>query len=439
MPTPATSLPAADALLEPADAVSIHDVIDGGEVTAAFQPIVDLVGGRVVAFEALARGPEGTGLASPGALFSAARGAGRLADLERLCRIRAAEGALAAGIAAPTALFMNVEPSLVAHEGASLPTPLMRTLLDQMDVVTEITERAVARNPAALVERFHEVRAHGGAYALDDVGVEAQSLALLPFLRPEIVKLDMHLVRDAPDAEIARTVRTVSAYVERTGALLVGEGIETTGHLEQAIAIGATLGQGYRFGRPGAIGTPPGSALEIGVPIDTQPVRRHRTPFDIVSEERRVAVAPKRIVAALSRQLEAAARSLPDRATALATFQDRRYFQGETRERFADLGRRLALVVVVAAGLPAEPAPGVRGISLDGAERLNGEWSVIVTSPDFGGVLVARDLGDAGPDSERRFEYALTHDPALVREAGTALLLRTGADLERAVVPPLWP
>ncbi len=96
------------------------------DVCPVFQPIVDLGTGEAVAFEALARGPAGSPLAMPDLLFTAARGAGRVHELDRLCQARALESALDAGLAAPFGLFVNVEPAAVSRIGP--PTALLAGL-----------------------------------------------------------------------------------------------------------------------------------------------------------------------------------------------------------------------------------------------------------------------------------------------------------------------
>jgi DICT domain-containing protein len=70
------------------------------------------------------------------------------------------------------------------------------------------------------------------------------------------------------------------------------------------------------------------------------------------------------------------------------------------------------------------PAPGVRGAAIAGDDPLRDEWSVVVLGPHFAGALVAVDLGDDGPDEERRFDFALTYDRDLVVDAGNALMGR---------------
>ncbi len=90
-------------------------VLAARDVSSVFQPIVDLGTGEPVAFEALARGPVGSPLAMPDALFAAARAAGWVDGLDRLCQARALEMALDAGLGAPLGLFVNVEPATVSR------------------------------------------------------------------------------------------------------------------------------------------------------------------------------------------------------------------------------------------------------------------------------------------------------------------------------------
>jgi len=91
---------------------AIEEIIRAGAVRAVYQPIVALPDGEPVGYEALARGPQGSALESPLALFAAARDAGLLGELEWACRAAALRGALAAGLPDSVALFLNVEPSL---------------------------------------------------------------------------------------------------------------------------------------------------------------------------------------------------------------------------------------------------------------------------------------------------------------------------------------
>jgi DICT domain-containing protein len=66
----------------------------------------------------------------------------------------------------------------------------------------------------------------------------------------------------------------------------------------------------------------------------------------------------------------------------------------------------------------------VRGAHIGDGDPLLGEWSVAVLGPHFAAALVAVDLGDTGPENERRFDFALTYDRDLVVEAASALVRR---------------
>src|ERR1700761_6484302 len=87
----------------------------------------------------------------------------------------------------------------------------------------------------------------------------------MPFLAPDVIKLDRGLTQDlVPPSVGARVINAVRAEAERSGATILAEGIETERHLERALAMGAKLGQGWLFGRPG--------------PLNLDPRRRSRDP-----------------------------------------------------------------------------------------------------------------------------------------------------------------
>lgn len=156
---------------------------------AAYQPIVELASETVVGFEALARWPTLAG-ATPDVVFAAARKCGRTAELDWACRLAALEGALDFGLGREHALFVNVEPAglgAVEPENAGATNDAAQRGLR---VVLELTERSLARNPAELLRVVGLARDRDWGIALDDVGAEPESLALLPFLAPDVVKLD---------------------------------------------------------------------------------------------------------------------------------------------------------------------------------------------------------------------------------------------------------
>lgn len=230
---------------------SITDVLTHRLVQPVFQPIVELATGAVVGLEALARGPAGSPLEFPDRLFAAATEAGRLGDLDLLCCERALEEAISVGTPPPL-LFVNAEPGVMDQPLSPRLSELVVGGLP-FRMVLEFTERALPAVPGSLLRIAAKVQEWGNSVAFDDVGVDPMSLVFLPIVEPEVIKLDMSLVRN-PDSAHTRSVSAlVGSEAERTGAMIIAEGIETENDRRAARQLGARWGQGWLFGRPAPI------------------------------------------------------------------------------------------------------------------------------------------------------------------------------------------
>jgi diguanylate cyclase (GGDEF)-like protein len=410
--------------LSDSPAAALDRVLSGG-VRSVFQPIVELDSGSVVAYEALARGPEGP-LERPDEMFAAARAAGRLHELDEACRAAAFRGAVAHGLLAPTTVFVNVEPEVLDTAPLADLLAIAATAPRDLRVVLEVTERALAARPAELLRTVERVRRLGWGIALDDVGADPMSLSFMPLLRPDVVKLDLRLVQGRPGPEVAQVMNAVNAYAESTGALILAEGIETEAHLAAALSLGACLGQGWFFGRPAPGPATDRPAGELRLP-PADPVWHDRgltSPFDCLPLGTVVRRAPKSLLVELSKQLEREAVRVGETCVVAATFQEARHFTPSTEHRYAELAAATGFVCAVGEGLDVEPLPGIRGATLDPADPVRGEWDVTVLGPHFSAALLARDLGSTGPDLEREFEYALTYERTTVVQATRSLLSR---------------
>ena len=402
---------------------TIEEVLSRKTLTSVYQPIVELDRGRIVAYEALVRGPRGTALATPDALLAAAASAGLTAEFDWACRASALQGALEAGLGSMTKLFINVEPASLR----STPPPELDRLHQlsavALSVVVEITERALVADPASLVDALTRYRAAGMGIAIDDVGADPASLALLPFVEPDVIKLDMRLVRRNTDTEIASIVSAVRADAERRGAKILAEGIETSEHLERALVLGAELGQGWLFGRPGPLPSPLPIHQRRGDGLLTfassEPVAP--TPWSLVENRRDRRTASKRMLMPMSRHVEQRA-LIGDPRVLLGAFQDVRYLTAATLRRYRALATRNSLVGALGVGVASTPAPGVRGGSLPVGHPITGEWTVVVVGPHDAAALIARDRLDNCDEAERTFDYVITHDRPTVIAAARALL-----------------
>jgi EAL domain-containing protein (putative c-di-GMP-specific phosphodiesterase class I) len=395
------------------------------ELHPAYQPIVDLTNGDIVGFEALARWPDLAG-ATPDVVFAAGAACGRIRELDWACRLAALDDALAFGLGRRHVLFVNVEPETLGQAAPSNAALTVAAAQTDLRVMIELTERSLASHPAELLRVVDWARTNGWGIALDDVGAEPASLALLPFLAPDVIKLDITLVTQRPNSDQAAIMAAVMAHSERTGAVILAEGVETQAHLDQALALGATLGQGWLFGRPAPLvkaATPRGEiafARPSGAAFDT--------PFALVSRNGRLRVGRKGLLLDLCRHIEQRGMAITPAPVVLAAFQTADRFTSATAVRFAQLATRCPLVAALGVDLSAESAttsaPGVLGNSLSAADPLAEEWTVTVIGPHYAAALIARDMDDDGPDLDRRFQFVVTHDRDLVLGAARSLMAR---------------
>jgi EAL domain-containing protein (putative c-di-GMP-specific phosphodiesterase class I) len=214
---------------------------------AAYQPIVSLKDKKVIGYEALLRSGEPS-LPHPGAVLDAAERLGRLEILGRTMRSRAA--APVATNPDIEALFVNLHTSdLLDSDILSPDAPLSRIA---NRVVLEITERSSLDRVKDLRPRIAALREMGFRIAVDDLGAGYAGLTSFALLEPEIVKLDMTLVRDihrSPTKQ--KLVRSMSDLCRDMGMMVVGEGVETPEERDALVALGCDLLQGYFFAKPG--------------------------------------------------------------------------------------------------------------------------------------------------------------------------------------------
>ncbi|MGH7440537.1 MAG: EAL domain-containing protein [Polyangiaceae bacterium] len=213
----------------------------------AYQPIVSWSKRTVFAYEALLRSREPS-LPHPGAVLDAAERLGRVHELGRRIRAKAVEplGRLPDDVV----LFLNLHPSdlldndLFATEGA-LAAAAPR-------IVLEITERASLGGLQDVQAKVASLRKLGFRIALDDLGAGYAGLTSFALLEPNVVKLDMALVRNLHREPMKQAlVRTMIAMCGELGMVVTGEGIETPEERDELARAGCDLMQGYLFARPG--------------------------------------------------------------------------------------------------------------------------------------------------------------------------------------------
>jgi EAL domain-containing protein (putative c-di-GMP-specific phosphodiesterase class I) len=381
--------------------------------------------GRVVGYEALVRGPAGTPLERPDQLFARATPPDGSPSWTGPAAPLAVRGALDARLARPA----PVRQRRARRPRRALPRAPADALsrAEELDLVLEVTERALTDRPADLIAAVEGARERGWSVALDDVGADSRSLALLSLLRPDVVKLDLRLIQARPDREIAEVVSAVNAYAERTGAIVLAEGVETDAHVVAATAVGATHAQGWLYGRPGPLphagaGAAAGASALRFVP--RAPRAPGTTPFEVVGQVLPVRRGTKPLLLEMSWHLERQALELGETAILVAAFQTADRFTPKTRVRYAELAERIAFVCGLASAWrpsrpPASAAP--RWPTTTRCATSGPWWWSRRTSraPSWRSTWATR-----GPDEERRFDFALTYDRDLVMTAANSLMQR---------------
>ena len=217
-----------------------------------FQPVVELVNGRVTGFEGLVRPAAGSGFDDPGSLFVAAERSGRTVELDQACLEVLAAAAVA--IPADRSVSLNLSPrSLEAPEFSAhaLARTLDRLGLPPERVVIELTEREAVDDMDLLRANLEACRRAGMRIAADDVGSGNAGLRLLSQIHFDIVKIDLSLVHGGAARESSLAVlRSLVDLAKHWGSVVVAEGVETPDQLRVLRSLDVTAAQGYLLGRP---------------------------------------------------------------------------------------------------------------------------------------------------------------------------------------------
>ena len=212
----------------------------------AYQPIVAWSQKRIFGYEALVRSSEPQ-MGNPGALFDAAERIGRLRDLCHAIRDKAAQRFM--NDPQSYRLFINLHVQELEDESLFDSQQMLSQIASR--VVLEITERSSLSSIRDARAKVAKLREMGFRIALDDLGAGYAGLTSFTVLDPDVVKLDMSLVRDVHlSVTKQRLVRSVTHLCSEMGLDVIAEGVETAEERDALIELGCDLFQGYYFARP---------------------------------------------------------------------------------------------------------------------------------------------------------------------------------------------
>ncbi len=237
----------------------LHHAVARKELALHYQPIIDLVTGRITGFEALLRWEHPTwGQIPPLSFVPVAEDTGLIVDIgawvlrEALLQLAAWRRDLPRG----AKLSMAVNVSARQLRDHQVVERVRRAIQDSgvpAEAVTlELTESTLMENPASAAELLTQLKGLGVSIAIDDFGTGYSSLAYLRRFPVDAVKIDRAFVDDL-DREDTAEETLIAAIVAMAGALAVAtiaEGVETEAQHERLRALGCDEAQGYLFSRP---------------------------------------------------------------------------------------------------------------------------------------------------------------------------------------------
>lgn len=244
-------------LEEQAHRYLLNKVLDDEMINILYQPIVSLRSGSLLGYEALSRGPRETYFESPENLFTAAEKFECLFELESLSHKLAAQSA--SSQLGDLYLFLNVNPLVLNaanHKKGQTRAILREYGIDCSKVVLELTERTAITDYSRFREALNYYRNQGFLIAIDDAGSGYSSLQAIAELRPEMIKIDMSLVRDVDKSPTKKAIlETFVDFSYKISSRIICEGIENKEELKVVTDIGCDYGQGFLLGRPGTMQT----------------------------------------------------------------------------------------------------------------------------------------------------------------------------------------
>jgi EAL domain-containing protein (putative c-di-GMP-specific phosphodiesterase class I) len=218
-------------------------------LTFAFQPIVDAVDRSVYAYEALVRGPEGQGAMS---VLSRVTEKNRYA-FDQICRVRAVK--LASRLGMTVRLSINFMPNAVYQAEYCIRTTLAAAKtygFDTNKIIFELIENenlSSVEHLTSIIETYQDM---GFRTAVDDFGAGYSRYNIMVASPPDLLKLDMALVRDIDTQPNKQAVVAgIITMMSQLGGQIIAEGVETSGEYLWLRSQGIRLYQGYLFAKPG--------------------------------------------------------------------------------------------------------------------------------------------------------------------------------------------
>jgi EAL domain-containing protein (putative c-di-GMP-specific phosphodiesterase class I) len=231
------------------------DIVNNQSLTSYFQPIIKASDRTIYGYEALIRGVKENGdLMFPDVLFEKSERNDLNFKVDRLCRESALKTAAVKRISQK--VFINFIPTTIYDPEFCLSSTVKwakQLEFDPSNIIFEVVETENVQDKNHLKEILSYYRKQGFQVALDDVGEGYSGLNMLIDLKPNIIKVDRHIIRDIDKDEFKRSVyKALYTLAKENDIEVLAEGVETSSELEIIEGIGVDYLQGYYFAKPSA-------------------------------------------------------------------------------------------------------------------------------------------------------------------------------------------
>ncbi|MDR3012716.1 MAG: EAL domain-containing protein [Chitinispirillales bacterium] len=226
----------------------VERILEEKCIKPVYQPVVSLADGEIYGYEALTRITDPKYDMGIMQMFKAAEKMEKSWELETLCREKALQKS--AGMEPGKKLFLNVNPNIMhdekLREGFTMDCLRKYGLMAPDSVIIEITESSAINDSEAFYGAISHYKNQNFKIAIDDVGAGFSGLNKIANLKPNIIKIDMNLIRNIDKDEIKQLLcKAMVDFGENAGIKLVAEGIENEEELKTLIKLKVGYGQGY--------------------------------------------------------------------------------------------------------------------------------------------------------------------------------------------------
>ncbi len=396
----------------------LEELVRSGGVRSLFSPVVDVITGTDAGYRVSHCAQTDGKPISSQELRRAVRASHMVGDIDSSIREQTLRDAETAGLASHTRLFVNSEPESLV------------TLEDRSDrdarIILQLGPSSIAAQPGTVLRSVRSARQLGWSIGISGVGLDLATTAYLPLVNPAVVALHPDVLRIEDKEHLAKLNVLLRAHAERTGAVVVAEGVDSDDDLMMVNALGARFATGELYAspteRPNPVNIPPEDAMSVH---STRNKQIQGTPYSIALglQADPLLVDYDFMIEHMVQLLERAS-AVGSSAIVVGVFGEEDQLPEKVDSAYRTVGKTAGLAAVLSGGFDEAPMPTVRSGPVDHSDALRDEYAVIVIGPDWSSMVSAHRRNELGADGRREFDLFITTERYASVDAARSVLSR---------------